>query len=93
MWFSGRLFCGNFQRGEAEAADCLRREEDLPAMEENETPNMISEGLGPTLTPDLEAEQRSIQLKPGDVINDRFEVVKQLGMGGIPEWSRQQVQH
>ncbi len=61
-------------------------------------PGMVSAGDSPTwaedqlkpflpqgseLDPDLIREQQSVLLKPGDVVAKRFEVVKQLGFGGM----------
>ncbi len=61
-------------------------------------PGMVSAGESPTwaedqlqpflpqgseLDPDLIREQKSVLLKPGDVVAKRFEVVKQLGFGGM----------
>ena len=38
---------------------------------------------GTDLPPEMLDEQKAVLLKPGDVVNDRFEVVKQLGFGGM----------
>ena len=35
------------------------------------------------IPPDMLDEQKAVLLKPGDVVNDRFEVIKQLGFGGM----------
>ncbi|MBN2311838.1 MAG: protein kinase, partial [Candidatus Hydrogenedentes bacterium] len=46
---------------------------------------MDSEGLNATeeVAPELIREQRAVALHPGDVVADRFEVVRQLGFGGM----------
>ncbi|MFO7973975.1 MAG: bifunctional serine/threonine-protein kinase/formylglycine-generating enzyme family protein, partial [Candidatus Hydrogenedentota bacterium] len=38
---------------------------------------------GTELPPELVEEQKSVLLQPGDMVADRFEVVKQLGFGGM----------
>ena len=38
---------------------------------------------GTELPPDLLAEQQAVLLKPGDVVAERFEVIDQLGFGGM----------
>ena len=40
-------------------------------------------GDGTEMPPDMLDEQKAVLLKPGDVVNDRFEVVRQLGFGGM----------
>ncbi|MBN2310518.1 MAG: hypothetical protein JXR94_16205, partial [Candidatus Hydrogenedentes bacterium] len=46
---------------------------------------MDSEGQNATeeVAPELIREQRAVALQPGDVVADRFEVVRQLGFGGM----------
>ena len=60
---------------------------------------LVSEGKSPTnwandqlrrfldkgaeIPPDMLDEQRAVLLKPGDAVNDRFDVVRQLGFGGM----------
>ena len=60
---------------------------------------MMSQGASPTnwadqqlqqfvddqteIPPDMLDEQKAVLLKPGDMVNERFEVVKQLGFGGM----------
>ena len=38
---------------------------------------------GTEIPPDMLDEQKAVLLKPGDLVNNRFEVVKQLGFGGM----------
>lgn len=35
------------------------------------------------VSPELAAEQRSVALKPGEILNQRFEILSQLGFGGM----------
>ena len=63
----------------------------------HEVPGFVSDGWRPTqgdpftrfaesgreLPPDLEAEHRAVQLQPGDVLGDRFEILDMIGFGGI----------
>jgi len=47
-----------------------------------ETPTAAFDALE-EISPDIAAEQKSVALNPGDTVADRFEVIDQLGFGGM----------